>query len=159
MSLKKFALNLFLIFLAYLIYNIIDLMEIFKKVEFKNEKNCKIIRGAIGFEDFQLFENQYLIGGSNDNLKMNEMDYDTIAEVDKGNIAVFDTITESFNFYKIENFPENITFHPHGVYLYKNEKNENYLYVINHAFSLGGERIEVIKVEKKGGNTITIPLF
>jgi hypothetical protein len=140
-------LNLSLIFLSYIVYNLVDLGELFKKLEYKNEKNCKIVRGAIGFEDFHLFEDQYLIGGSNNNLKMFEMNYDTIAEVEKGNIAVFDTKNENFKIYQIINFPKDITFHPHGVYLYK-----NLLYVINHAYSLGGERIEVLKIEKNQGN-------
>jgi hypothetical protein len=42
---------------------------------------------------------------------------------------------------KIDNFPPRIAFHPLGIY-YFHEKKE--LFVINHAFDRGGERIEVV---------------
>jgi hypothetical protein len=42
----------------------------------------------------------------------------------------------------MNNFPSNVSFHPHGTYLYK----DKYLYVINYAFDKGGERVEVFEV-------------
>ena len=39
-------------------------------------------------------------------------------------------------------FPEKVAFHPHGLYVFGEE-----LYVINHAFKKGGERVEVFKIE------------
>ncbi|VEU35516.1 unnamed protein product [Pseudo-nitzschia multistriata] len=43
----------------------------------------------------------------------------------------------------IFNYPENIDFHPHGMYI---RKEDSTLYVINHAYENGGERIDVFGV-------------
>ena len=40
-------------------------------------------------------------------------------------------------------FPEAVDFHPHGIYIHKPD---NTLYVVNHAFENGGERIEVFDI-------------
>lgn len=152
---KKLFLNIFLPLLAYITYNAIDLLEIFKKLESKNDKNCKAIRGAVGLEDFELWENQYLIGGSNDNLKMLEMDYNSIEDIKTGHMAVFDTLTEKIRLFNVNKFPEGIAFHPHGVFF----AGRNLIYVINHAYNLGGERVEVIEIEKKGEGGIFFNLF
>ncbi|CAM9109868.1 unnamed protein product, partial [Hapterophycus canaliculatus] len=44
---------------------------------------------------------------------------------------------------EIEGFPEGTAFHPHGMH-YRPETGE--LFVVNHAYSQGGERIDVFKV-------------
>eukprot|EP00752_Nemacystus_decipiens_P009105 g8129.t1 len=44
---------------------------------------------------------------------------------------------------ELEGFPEGTAFHPHGMH-YRQETGE--LFVINHAYSQGGERIDVFKV-------------
>lgn len=43
---------------------------------------------------------------------------------------------------KIYGFPKELAFHPHGIYLYT-KRSVRYLYVINHAYNNGGERVEV----------------
>ena len=44
-------------------------------------------------------------------------------------------------------FPNNVAFHPHGIYLLRQE-GRMLLYVVNHAYSTGGERIEVFEYEE-----------
>lgn len=44
---------------------------------------------------------------------------------------------------ELEGFPEGVAFRPHGMY-YRRETKE--LFVVNHAYSQGGERIDVFKV-------------
>ncbi len=44
-------------------------------------------------------------------------------------------------------FPEGIDFHPHGIYVHKPD---NTLYVVNHAYENGGERIEVFDIVTDG---------
>lgn len=44
---------------------------------------------------------------------------------------------------ELEGFPEGIAFRPHGMH-FQRETGE--LFVINHAYSQGGERIDVFKV-------------
>jgi hypothetical protein len=58
--------------------------------------------------------------------------------------------TEDFvsNKLKIEklpfiDYPEGINFHPHGIYIRKEDRT---LYVINHAYEKGGERIDVFRI-------------
>jgi len=43
---------------------------------------------------------------------------------------------------QMNNFPQNVAFYPHGIYIYKN----NSLYVINHAYQKGGERVEIFDI-------------
>jgi hypothetical protein len=41
-------------------------------------------------------------------------------------------------------FPKNVAFHPHGIYIRK-DQSKSWLYVVNHAYDRGGERIEVFQ--------------
>ena len=43
----------------------------------------------------------------------------------------------------IINYPEKINFHPHGIYIRKEDRT---LYVVNHAYEKGGERIDVFRI-------------
>ena len=43
----------------------------------------------------------------------------------------------------ISDYPVGVDFHPHGIYIHKPE---NTLYVINHAYEKGGERIDVFQI-------------
>ena len=40
-------------------------------------------------------------------------------------------------------FPPQVAFHPHGIYFYEPTAS---LYVVNHAYARGGERIDVFRV-------------
>jgi len=42
---------------------------------------------------------------------------------------------------ELESWPKGVAFHPHGLYIRNNE-----LYVVNHAYSEGGERVEVFLI-------------
>lgn len=42
---------------------------------------------------------------------------------------------------ELQNWPKNIAFHPHGLYILNNT-----LYVVNHAFSQGGERVDLFLI-------------
>ena len=134
--------------MAFLIYNSNDLLEFFKKLENFNNKNCKVVRGGEGLEDFAQYDERHLIGISNDNLKLWELEQFGITKTENGKIFVFDILTETLKFHSIKGFPEEIAFHPHGIFLYK----QTFLYVINHAYKNGGERIEVIKIQKDNCN-------
>jgi hypothetical protein len=47
---------------------------------------------------------------------------------------------------EIRSWPEEDKFHPHGIYWHSKT---NRLYVINHAYDAGGERVEVIITTQK----------
>lgn len=42
---------------------------------------------------------------------------------------------------ELQNWPKDIAFHPHGLYIHNNT-----LYVVNHAYSQGGERVDVFLI-------------
>ena len=128
--------------LGYMAYNFFDTLETFKKIPPSdiNDSSCEVIDGPVGIEDFVVYSKEILIGGSNDNLKLFQLAMYNATE--DGTLVVFNMTSKVLTSEKIEGFPKEIAFHPHGVSLFKNE----FLYVINHAFEKGGERIEVIKV-------------
>jgi len=157
MSIKRNFANviffpLLIVTISFFLYNILDILEITKKIQDKNNKNCRVIRGGIGLEDFAQFNENYFIGTSNDNLKLWELEDFGVEKTANGKIFVFDIPNESIKLYDVIGFPENVAFHPHGNYLYRN----NFLYVINHAYKYGGERIEIIKIQKENKSNFKI---
>lgn len=44
----------------------------------------------------------------------------------------------------MKDYPEGVAFHPHGFYYLKPA---GMLFVVNHAYGKGGERVEVFKLE------------
>ena len=45
------------------------------------------------------------------------------------------------------NFPKEIAFHPHGIYIHQ----EKYVFVVNHAYDKGGERVDLFKLIETDG--------
>lgn len=138
-----------ILLLAYITYNLINFLEIFKKLSPIGNENCRVVRGAVGIEDLVKFgkNGKYLIGSSDDRGKLWELPEFKNKNTPDGKMVLIDTEVSSLNDIKIQNFPiknfpHDIAFHPHGIYLYK----QKYLYVINHAYHKGGERVEVFKV-------------
>ena len=140
-----FGFPLLIVTIAFIIYNANDILEFFKIIENVNNKNCKVIRGGKGLEDFAQYDEGNLIGASNDNLKLWELEQFGINKSENGKIFVFNLQTETLKLHEIKGFPADIAFHPHGIHLYK----QAFIYVINHAYKYGGERIEVIKIQKE----------
>lgn len=154
MTIKNALLNLFglpllIVTVAFIIYNANDILQFFKKVENVNNQNCKVIRGGKGLEDFAQYDERHLIGASNDNLRLWELEQFGINKAESGKIFVFDLETETLKLHEVIGFPQGIAFHPHGMHLYK----QAFIYVINHAYKFGGERIEVIKIQKENDCT------
>lgn len=46
---------------------------------------------------------------------------------------------------KINGFPKDIAFYAHGITI-QYKKDGDYLYVINHAYHNGGERVEILRI-------------
>ena len=137
--------SLLLIFLAYATYNFINILDLFKTVDptLLQEDNCQIIPGYIGIEDFVEYSDEILIGGSNNNLKLFTLN--NYNDTENGNMISFNISSKQFSIVPLKNFPGNIAFHPHGIFLFKKE----IIYVINHAFDKGGERIEKFRIIEK----------
>lgn len=139
--------SLLLIFFAYVTYNFIHILDLFKAINpsLLQNDNCQIIPGYIGIEDFVEYSDEILIGGSNNNLKFFTLN--KYNDTENGNIISFNISSKQFSILLLDNFPHNIAFHPHGMYLFKKE----IIYVINHSFDKGGERIEKFRINEKKG--------
>lgn len=130
---------IFILLLSYVCYNIFSLTDYFKKVSVYNDNNCYNINGPIGIEDIVHYKH-YLIGGSNQYLPLFTQD-NSIHQTDNGQMIALNTKTNQLFTLPIVNFPSNVPFHPHGLYLYHNK----YIYVINHSIT-EGERVEVLEI-------------
>lgn len=64
----------------------------------------------------------------------------------QGEIVAIDIIYRKSTPVEIRYFPQGIGFHPHGMYV-----KDSHLYVVNHAFSKGGERIEKFYINTRWG--------
>ena len=139
----KFFFAVLVLLIGYMAYNFFDILETFKKIPPSdiNDSQCEVIDGPDGIEDFVVYSEEILIGGANDNLKLFQLSMYNATE--DGSLVVFNRTSKFLKSQKIEGFPKEIAFHPHGVSLFKNE----FLYIINHAFDNEGERIEVIKIK------------
>lgn len=60
----------------------------------------------------------------------------------QGSLVYIDVENKTWGNIKMLKFPENLPFHPHGIFLYDNST----LYVINHGYGNYGERIEVFSI-------------
>uniref|UniRef100_A0A6B2L869 SMP-30/Gluconolactonase/LRE-like region domain-containing protein n=1 Tax=Arcella intermedia TaxID=1963864 RepID=A0A6B2L869_9EUKA len=65
------------------------------------------------------------------------------AEPEDGGLFGIDPKTDAIKPLPLTNFPKGVPFHPHGLSI---DPSRSFLYVINHAFDKGGERVEVFKV-------------
>lgn len=49
---------------------------------------------------------------------------------------------------ELSGFPAGVAFHPHGIFFHRPS---SCLYVVNHAYHRGGERIDIFNVALRGG--------
>ena len=151
------------ILIAHISFNLIDIFELYKDMNninniinlnsnnlntnnninniTNNSKNCHIIKGLIGVDDITYFEN-YLIGSSDDRLKLFEIAEYGPLYTENGGLFLINPDTYTYRKIKLDDFPKDLAFHPQGLYYSK----DKLLYVINHAYVEGGERIEVFEI-------------
>lgn len=71
--------------------------------------------------------------------------------ISNGALFLYNTKSNELNQISIENFPNSIPFHPHGIGFYKESSEKYYLYIINHSIrektQENEERIEKILLE------------
>lgn len=141
-----------LLFFAYVTYNYINILDLFKTIDpsLLQDEDCQIIRGYTGIEDFVEYSDEILIGGSNNNLNLFTLNNYNSAE--NGKIISFNILSKQFSVLPLYNYPDSIAFHPHGMYLFKKE----IIYVINHGFDKGGERIEKFRINEKEGKITSL---
>ena len=142
MKIRKILAVFFVISISFAVYRILNILEINKIVENLHDSSCEIIGDIPGPEDFHIFNEKYLITISDEKLKLFELKGYNVDNLPEGGINLVDIESKRIIKLEIKDFPKNISFHPHGIYIYNDE-----LYIINHAYSRGGERVEVFKLE------------
>lgn len=137
----------FVIGLSYLTYQIIKDLDIYKELNPHSDANCVRLALPSAPEDFVTFGN-FIISGIDDR--------DTLwgtetgaALADDGALVAIDPSSQSYSLIPLSNFPSHTAFHPHGLYLYN-----SLLYVINHAYRKGGERIDIFNLSLKNGSVV-----
>ena len=133
----------FFIILAFCAYNIYYILDLNRPVAELNSHNCRLLKGLIGAEDIIKFGN-YLIAPSDDRIKLWEHPDYLANKVSDGGLYLIDPESEKIRKLELNGFPNTVAFHPHGMYFTKT----NLLYVINHAYNKGGERVEVFEIDK-----------
>lgn len=140
----KNACFLFISFLFLLLsiftYQALLFFGYFKEIPLVHSDKCTFIPGLVGPEDIVIY-NGIGLAGSDDRVKLWYSD-SPIDNVPSGHIYAIYPGKLTFKQLKINNFPSDIAFHPHGMSLYK-----NLLYVISHAYGKGGERVEVLELK------------
>jgi sugar lactone lactonase YvrE len=128
-----------LVAIAFLIFNAIRMFKPFTTHTPVNDDKCEIIPGVVSVEDYIEF-NGILIGFPDYRRKL----WYSVTDANKaedGYIITFDPKTKAITRVpNIEGFPNDIAFHPHGVTIKGDD-----IYVINHAYKKGSERVEVLR--------------
>lgn len=132
---------------AIILKNLDEFEELNKEIKNLDNSQCKSVPIPLnnyGAEDIEIYDDQYLItAAGNFYLKMHtDLSYD---DIKSGNIYLIpkDGVSEIITLTTL-NFPEGVKFYPHGIY--SNSVN-NEIYVLNHAFNRGGERIDHFRID------------
>lgn len=124
-----------------------ELFEFDKSFQEKNAEDCQVFKGIRGAEDSAIITSEIVIFSSDDRMTLWETE-NGLKNVKQGGLFVFFTKSDdtiSILELKLNNFPSDIAFHPHGIYVL-NENESRKLFVINHAYDKGGERVDVFDV-------------
>lgn len=142
--------------ISYLAYSIADLLGFRAPTPLINENKCSFHSGIIGAEDIVNYNGIPIIS-SDDRAKLFFRSDYGINKTENGKIYTvipkktgdkIELINQSI---MILGFPSDILFHPHGIAVFKDK-----LFVINHAFYKGGERVEVFNIETNENELILI---
>ena len=112
----------------------------------QNADECQLLEGIVGAEDSAIVSERIVIFGSDDRMTLREKK-GGMEIVQNGSLVVVfaaengETKVATLS---LENFPTDVDFHPHGIHLLRNN-NQMLLFVINHAYTAGGERVELAR--------------
>ena len=134
-------LTLLMAITSYVSFNFYRAWDFDKPLDLFNHETCKTISDFPGVEDIQML-GDLAIGTTSDFVVL---DKESNSKVKKGGLVLIDPKKQSVESLEIKGFPEEVEFHPHGIFIWENLN----LYVINHADKNGGERVEVFSILKK----------
>ncbi len=153
----KGLLGIIVLLISFIIYN--------EKINFSNKydlnevniknRNFKYINSIFPIESFIKLNDELLICSSFQYPKIFITKEYLSKEIEEGSLYLYNIKKENLQQLKIENFPINVPFHPHGISLYKISNDKYYLFIVNHSIKIdpkeNEERIEKILLtfEKK----------
>ena len=137
--------------ISYMIYNINKYMENSLELRELNSinKNCHHINIQTTMNYLIPFKEDYLIASEYKPFDLYEFHSYLNNKIYNDILYLINVKTEKSIVIKINDFPAEVPFHPHGLSLYKKSEKEYILFVINHAVDYnykGRERIEKINV-------------
>jgi len=148
---KLWAFALVVVLLGLLSYRVIEIFEFGKELNYHDFEECVLVPGITGAEDITRYSDSIILTSSDDRLTL--WDIPTTRNGGPSNTeqgAIYAVVlppnespqnTQIFKL-ALEGFPQSVAFHPHGIYLF----NQSLLFVINHAYAQGGERVDVFSV-------------
>lgn len=134
--------------LSTVIGRFLQVSEVLKVVDLYGPTDCIQLASFQAPEDVQVIPGtRYLLMGVDDRVAMWATPGKGPNDAPKGGIAALKlpenrTGKPEVSMVEIENWPEEVDFHPHGLYI----RGASTLYVINHAYAKGGERVEVMDI-------------
>ena len=117
------------------------MLDLDKSKDLFNHKSCIRVSNFPGVEDITMFKNVAI--GCTGNLG-EVIEQNNPNAVPNGSLVLIDPAKQTVSPIEIKGFPQDIAFHPHGMSLFE----DRLLYVINHAFRNGGERVDVFQVSE-----------
>ena len=116
------------------------------EVNIKN-KNIKYINSSLPFEHIiKINEELLLCSGLNYPRIFITREY-LSSYIENGSLFLYNIKSNELRSVTIENYPKNVSFHPHGISLYKESLEKYYLYIINHSLKSNSEENEE-RIEK-----------
>ncbi|MEE4248261.1 MAG: hypothetical protein V2I33_22965 [Kangiellaceae bacterium] len=128
---------------AYLAYLYLTIMDYWTSQETHDDDGCfRVPTGYPGSEDVMWLDSEHAIFSSCDLVKLEDSNF----TIPFGKIMMVD-IRGNLRELERHGFPAKVAFYPHGLSIWEGR----WLYVINHAFNRGGERVEVFEIRRETG--------
>ena len=134
--------GIFALITSYLVYSLLKQLDVFKNRKLHHDERCKLVPIDMPSEDLVIF-NEYIIGASADYINLFHKHL-AVDQAKPGHLFTYHPKTSTFAQLKIENFPSEFPFNPHGIHLFE----DSTLYIISHGFSKGGDCVFVIDLSK-----------
>ncbi len=116
MDLKQQIILVLISIFLYIAYNLYTIFDPNKLIIPVNSSNCNKVKGIIGAEDIVKFKD-FLLSSSDDRFSLWEDPELGFATTSNGEIYLINPKSENLKQVQIENFPADLAFHPHGIYL------------------------------------------
>lgn len=155
MKIKISLLVLFISILLYIGNNLINLFIHQKPItSFSNDSCIRRNVKSKGPEDITFFNKDYLITATSNMVEI-WYKFDDQKNIKSGEIILIPVNEkEELIFLSKTNLPPNYKLHAHGIYI-----KDNLLYIINHGYKYGGERLDIFLIDVEGKKAVFTKSF